>query len=126
MSDDQQPPLDVFLFKLLAGIGVVLAIILLPYVSFYIFQKVPQAAAILRDFDTETPVVTSLVISLRWAFFAPAVLGVIFGLIASFAVNRAALRTCWICVLLTIASVVLMWQAVEAPITSVMNQLSGG
>ena len=126
MSDDQPQPLDVFLFKLLAGIGAVLAIILLPYVGFYIFQKIPQAAAVLRDFDTETPAVTSLVITLRWVFLAPAILGVIVGLVASFTVNRAALRVCWICVLLTIGSIVLMWQAVEAPITSIMSKLSGG
>jgi|GEM_PF-2056470 len=123
---DQQPSHDVFLFKLLAGIGMMLAIILLPYVGFYIFNKIPQSASVLEDFDVEMPAVTRLVLALRWGFFAPAVLGVLFGLIASMKVSRNALKACWVCVLLTIASVVLMWQAVEAPVASIMNKLSGG
>ena len=123
---DQQPSQDVFLFKLLAGIGMMLAIILLPYVGFYIFNKIPQSAAVLKDFDVEIPTITRLVLALRWGLFAPAVLGVFFGLIASMKVSRNTLKACWACVLLTIASVVLMWQALEAPMVSIINKLSSG
>ncbi len=39
---DQQSSHDVFLFKLLAGIGIMLTIILLPYVVLNMFKKMLQ------------------------------------------------------------------------------------
>ena len=40
--NDQQPSHDVLLFKLLAGIGIMLAIIMLPYVGLNMFNKMLQ------------------------------------------------------------------------------------
>jgi len=125
MEEKKRQTRDDYRFNLIAGIGIVILFMFLPLVVIYVVKVIPDAMRQAQDKDSELTILSRFIFSTRWFFLIAPILGFMFGLVALGCRNRIALVGCWGCVMITIASVLLINLGIDSPGERLLKLMSG-
>jgi hypothetical protein len=122
MNADQKK-VDVFLYRLLGAIGTALGAILAGYSTYLSMHRIPGVESLLADFGARVPALTSFILRAPWLPMAVSWLAVGVGVLAIVSIHRAALASCWLLAVLSLALVLLTQYALELPMQELMHAL---
>ena len=125
MMLDNQTQKDVFVYRLVGGIGLALSTILAAWAVHLTFSRIPAMREILVEFDMTLPAATRLAFRVPWLPVAVCSLSVVLGLLAVFSMRRVAIASCWITVLLSLGALALFEYAIGLSFYRLINSMTG-
>lgn len=120
-----QEPMAVFLYRLLAGIGLAISAILAAWSIHLASARIPAMREVLVDFDMTPPAAARLAFMAPWLPAAICSISFVLGVIAVFSIRRVALASSWVTAMLGLGTLVLFDNAISMSFSSLISSITG-